>query len=309
MRLKELLAETIAVTSGACLCLAADPADPSIWPRPIGEVSGQIHTLSDPADSAQPPAGMAAIPPGTIRGNDPDLGEYDLAVAAFCIDKYEVTKAKWDEIRAWGLRNGYRDLPAGGGKAANHPVHTVNWYDCVKWCNARSEMEDRTPCYRAGGSIYRKGDKTPSCDQSANGYRLPTAAEWEYAARGSLRDRRFPRGDTISHSEANFFGDKSYEYDGSETSGYHPTYKKGELPYTSPAGVFEANGYGLCDMAGNVREWCWDPVGSDRSVRGGSWILTARDARCGFRDRAAPDKGRTSTGFRAACSQDSPVRP
>ena len=85
------------------------------------------------------PEDMVQIPAGINSGTDPDFGAYSLTnEAAFYMDQYEVTKAKWDEVHTWAVAHGYSFDNAGSGKASNHPVHTVNWYDCVKWCNARS---------------------------------------------------------------------------------------------------------------------------------------------------------------------------
>ena len=160
-------------------------------------------------------------------------------------------------------------------------MSSVNWYDVVKWCNARSEMEGRTPCYTASDSVYKTGKpggvSDISCNFSASGYRLPTEVEWEYAVRGGLSGKHFPWGDTTTHSQANYRSRSSYTYDVSPTLGFHPDYDEGGYPYTSPVGSFAANSYGLHDMAGNVFEWCWDwrSVGSSSVSRG-----SQRNSRC-----------------------------
>ena len=143
-------------------------------------------------------------------------------------------------------------------------------------------------------------------------YRLPTEAEWEKAARGGLSGQRFPWGDTISESQANYYAypnppnSGGYAYDLGPYTGYNTNFDTGGNPYTSPVGYFAANGYGLYDMAGNEFEWCWDwyagptypagspylggtdprgPVGplNDRGLRGGYWGSGAGSARCAVR--------------------------
>ena len=249
------------------------------------------------------PEGMVAIPAGVNSGTNPLGAEesywsgypetYALTNATiFYMDQYEVTKAQWDTVYNWAVLNGYSFDNSGLGKASDHPVHTVNWYDCVKWCNARSEMESKTPCYNLS---------TWSCDFNANGYRLPTSDEWEYAARGGLQSKRFPWGDTITHSQVNYRSSSEDSYDTSPTRGYHPAYDD-SYPYTSPVGSFPSNGYGLYDMSGNVGEWCNTSSGSTRCVRDGGFNTHADATRCGYNDLWGPPFVESfSQGFRAIC--------
>ena len=264
------------------------------------------------------PAGMALIPAGaftmgatTNMGHESysdDVPQHTVEVSAFYMDTNLVSKAQWDEVYQWAITNGYSFDNTGSGRATNHPVQQINWYDMVKWCNARSEKEGRTPAYYTSAgqtTVYRSGqlNLTNECVKWNSGYRLPTEAEWEKAARGGVSGQRFPWAETnITHSLANYYSSTNDAYDVNPTKGYHPTFNDGVYPYTSPVGYFAANGYGLYDMAGNVSEWCWDiywgtyyssspgtdprgpATGSGRVVRGGSWDDRAGYCRTAYRN-------------------------
>lgn len=279
--------------------------------------------------SSSVPSGMALIPAGSFEMGDSfyegasyELPLHAVFVSAFYMDKYEVTKGLWDGALTWGATKGYGFDNAGSGKGPNHPVQSINWYDMVKWCNARSEMEGRVPAYYTDAAlteVYRAGHAEPYVKWNT-GYRLPTEAEWEKADRGGATGHRFPWSnvDTISHSQANYYSDSSYSYDVSPTRGYNPAFVDGVMPYTSPVGSFAPNGYGLYDMAGNVWEWCWDwagnystdpqtdprgpATGTTRVGRGGNWNFYAEHCRCSYRYGNSPTYTATNIGFRCAMS-------
>lgn len=215
------------------------------------------------------------------------------------MDKTEVTYAHWKRVYKWAVAHGYSFDNAGSGKGANHPVSWVNWFDCVKWCNARSEMEGRRPAYTVDGAVYRTGRSSPNMNLDGEGYRLPMNEEWEYAARGGLKGRRFPWGNKISHRRANYWGYSSTNiYDSS--SGAHPRFDDGKIPFTAPVASFSANGYGLYDMAGNIREWTATASGAERNIRGGDCGDAGSSiCRCGFNYGYSPSFVHDCFGFRS----------
>jgi formylglycine-generating enzyme required for sulfatase activity len=284
--------------------------------NPNGSVASQGALLTIYPANIQ--SGMALIPAGSFQMGDNLDGESDapvhtVYVSAFYMDQYDVTYALWQQVYNWAVAHGYSFDYAGSGKAANHPVQTIDWYDSVKWCNARSEMEGRTPAYYTSAAqitVYRSGQVNVDNNSVKwnSGYRLPTEAEWEKAARGGLSGQRFPWGNTISWSQANYYADPlsagGYAYDLSASNSFDPTFATGNRPYTSPVDYFAANGYGLYDMAGNVWQWCWDwygayasgsqtdprgpASGSYRMNRGGGWDYYPNGLRTAERSSLCP---------------------
>jgi len=300
------------------------------WNEQLATLSCTVVADDTPIPPA--PSGMVLIPAGTFQMGSSSFREggyfempvHSVYVSAFYMGQTEVTKAQWSEVYTWATAHGYSfpsDHELGRGKGENHPVQWLNWYDCVKWANARSEKDGSTPCYTVDGTVYRVGQSDDvSCNWTANGYRLPTEAEWEKTARGGVSGHRFSWSDSdeIQHARVNYYSSTNFAYDTSPTHGYNPTYATGGTPYTSPAGAFSPNGYGLVDMAGNVWEWCWDwygsytsspdtdprgvGTGSSRASRGGGWANSSSSCRVAKRGFGTPTYWHDSIGFRLAVS-------
>jgi formylglycine-generating enzyme required for sulfatase activity len=278
--------------------------------------------------------GMVLIPAGPFTiGDSLDglISPTNVYVSAFYMDVYLVTSNLWEGVYTYATSQGYVFNNAGSGKppylpeAGYYPVDNVDWFDCVKWCNARSQLAGLTPVYYADAGltqVFTNGDNgtTVYANWGANGYRLPTEAEWEKAARGGLSGLRFPWGDTISESQANYAPRSGEPYDLGGTQIYGYPYSA--WPWTSPVGSFPANSYGLYDMAGNLWEWCWDlysgspPTGSaylggadphgpsiippfgPRVLRGGVWSGYADLQRTAGRMNLLPGYVADVSGFR-----------
>jgi len=280
------------------------------WPGQFND-SCRVRITADDGTAPPAPAGMVYIPGGAFlmgdafnEGGTTELPRHSVYVSSLFMDKFDVTREQWLEVYTWATANGYQFGYGGSSYGANHPVQTVSWYDAVKWCNARSEKAGLMPCYytTAGQTIvYRTNqvDLSNSCvNWTASGFRLPTEAEWEKAARGGLAGLRYPWGNSISCTNANY-----YNCAGNTTT---------------PVGSYAPNGYGLYDMAGNVWQWCWDwydgnwygnyqatmddsrgpASGSYRLLRGGYWVVDAYYLRCAYRIGYSPSFANVNFGFR-----------
>ena len=198
-------------------------------------------------------------PPSDLAGS---------SITDFFISKYQVTLREWICVSTWARDHGYIFDSAARGKGSSYPVTHVSWYDAVKLCNAKSEMDGLLPVYEVSGKIYKEGLVQPDIASRANGYRLPTEIEWEWAARGGRLTHGF------IYSGGNDLNDVGW-YDDNAGLGA-PSSKRG----TRPVGQKQPNELGIYDMSGNVDEWCFDSViavNANRCVRGGSWADKAEN--------------------------------
>ncbi|MCK6690775.1 MAG: SUMF1/EgtB/PvdO family nonheme iron enzyme [Thermoanaerobaculia bacterium] len=271
-----------------------------------------------PADDARPPSSPGSISAPDmvlIKGGTFDMGDtfgegennekpvHRVTLSDFYLGKTEVT---FDEYDAYCASTGKSKPSDEGWGRGKRPVITVSWFDAIEYCNWLSEKQNLTKVYKINGDHV-------AADWNANGYRLPTEAEWEYAARSSGRNEKWAGTPAESdlYRYANFC-DKNCEYEW-KTAGQNDDYR-----YTAPVAGFQPNAAGLFDMSGNVWEWCWDrygsypsgpqtnPVGLDlgsrRVRRGGSWFKSPADARTACRGYFPPYTLDDDLGFRLARS-------
>lgn len=242
------------------------------------------------------PEGMVLIEGGTLPAVS-GLGE--LNVSTFEIGRHQVTWGEWKEVRAYATEYGYDIGNVGAGCADDHPVSSVSWYDVVKWCNLKSEIEGLAPVYSVSGFTYRSGEfgtdgsHVVERNISANGYRLPGEAEWEFAARGGNESQGYIFSGSNDLREVGWYRDNS---GGAACDLY-------EGRGTWPVGQKAPNELGLYDMSGNVWEWCWGRYSDfSRHVRGGSGSNYASLCAVSYRNKAGPDFRFNFSGFRLARS-------
>jgi len=232
--------------------------------------------------------------------------QHQVTVSSFYIGKSEVTQREYQAVMGKNPSFFQED---------NLPVQKVNWYEAIEYCNKRSQIEGLTPAYIIKNGIQADpvtGNNititTVTWNKDANGFRLPTEAEWEYACRAETITP-FNTGDNITTNQANYNG---YPYN-KNTHGINRN-------RTTPVESFAPNAWGLYGMHGNVQEWCWDNYGvyskdlqtnptgvsleTNRVIRGGSYADPAKKLRSAYRDSLSPYNRLNNVGFRLVLPLD-----
>lgn len=257
--------------------------------RRSGEAKGYVELLNDELGLE-----MLSIPPGTFlmgapevepKGLDNERPQHQVTVPAFFMGRYPVTQGQWRVVASYPVVDRDLDPDPSHFKRDDLPVEQVSWDDAVEFCQRLSQRTGTT-------------------------YRLPSEAEWEYACRAGTQTP-FYFGETLTPELANYNG--NYTYNGGPEGVYRES--------TTPVGIFPANAWGLCDMHGNVWDWCWDDwhdnyegapedgsawVDDDsknnrKVLRGGSWPYFSKNCRCTLRIDLSRIFFLNNAGFRVVC--------
>ena len=264
--------QTVTVTKGDDIMATAEPV----------QVSDNLILMEGGTFKMGSPEGEAE--------RDADEVMHSVTVDSFYMDEKELTQSEYQSVMGSNPSENSGD---------NLPVENVTWYDAIEYCNKRSQVEGLTPCYTVSGD-------TVTWNKSANGYRLPTEAEWEYAARANT-DTPFNFGSYVEDTQANCYNAYGYNNDasGSWVNGY--------VEHTLAVDSYDANSYGLYNMHGNVGEWVWDwygaysgdavnPTGAEEGhykvVRGGGWNDFPKHIRSAYRSAYPADAPLYSIGIR-----------
>lgn len=301
-----LLSVALLVTSGGCsdgITGNQTASELSLDDSKQVQNGKRSQVIVDPGAPALSILGqMVFVPGGTFsmgRTRESGLVQYadelpvhQVTLGSFYIGRCEVRQSQWAAVMSSNP-----SIFSGNG---SRPVEMVSWYAVLVYCNKRSLMEGLTPAYCINGSTDPRDwgvipTNTDSiwnavvCNWSAAGYRLPTEAEWEYAARGGITNPDFI-------------------FAGNDSVGIVAWYNDNSENTTHPVGQKQANGLGIFDLSGNVQEWCWDwynpayysssplinptgpATGTAHSIRGGSWQQTASASRIAFRNYGTPGR-------------------
>lgn len=276
------------------------------WSKVMGAV--MAAQLSVAAAAAEVNDGLVLLPGGTVTIGSPDSErqrqadetQHQVTLSAFYVDPHEVTQKDYQAVMGTNPSHFRGD---------NLPVEQVTWYDAINYCNKLSEAQGLTPAYQIDGT-------TVTWNRAADGYRLLTEAEWEYAARAGTQSV-FYEGGQIVADQVNFCGSYPYLIEENYLSHQNPevvtsTYRQETMPVDGLA----PNSWGLYHMEGNVSEWCFDyygpydsaqstdpsgpTSGSLRVNRGGGWNDFAKHVRMAYRSVTSPDTVEQNLGFRIA---------
>jgi len=270
--------------------------------------SYRFKVIADDGSAPDVPPGFVYLPARTfIMGNAQGLGDADefplhsVTLESFCIAEHEVTQGQFQRVMGFNPSIGY-------GVGPDIAVYNVNWYTAIKYCNLSSIADGLTPVYWINGStdpdtwgaVPLVNDNIWNaviCNWDANGYRLPTEAEWEYAARAGTND-------------------PDHLYAGSNNPDSVAWYQANSYANAHEVATKNPNALGIYDMSGNVSEWCWDWYGADyyntgpnlnprgpdtgiwRDMRSGYWGHTAYYCRVAHRSCNPPDMVSFNFGFR-----------
>jgi formylglycine-generating enzyme required for sulfatase activity len=234
------------------------------------------------------PGKMISVQGGVLPDGSPFKGTM---LESFSLGKTETTWSEWQAVRAFAETKGYDIKKAPANALPDHPVQGISWFDALKWCNAKSEMEGLEPVYLSKGEIFKTGNVVPGINPKANGYRLPGGAEWEWAARGGSASQGF------TYSGGNDLNKVAWNWNNSAGAKQDMSDGRG----TWPVGLKEANELGFHDMSGNVAEWSGDQAnGPFRGIRGGAWYGAASDCAVNLTNFSSAELGFQFIGFRIA---------
>jgi formylglycine-generating enzyme required for sulfatase activity len=267
------------------------------------------------------------IPGGSFQMGsriEPNNVIHEVTLPDFWMDSTEVTLDEWKRVRDWAQDFGYVFSSEGSALKPDCPVAEITWYDAARWCNAKSEMSGLRPCYYIGtdrgfSEVYCAGQielNNAMVDWEADGYRLPTDAEWEYAARAGTTTITYNGNFDYPDSDGPNFYDRVLDpiawYEETANGSTHPVRQL--LP----------NAWGLYDTLGNVAEWLWDgetcggtldptlptsavdplgpvePCRGHRLCAGQEWGTRAGDMTIMSRSMAGSDAPYNNLGFRLA---------